>query len=165
MTWQDLSQKARGAWAGMSLREQRAVGVAALLAALALLIGLGIWPALGVLRRAPAEQQRLSQQLAAMTQLQARATALNALPRVPPANSEPALRQSLQPLADTASVQISEQRAQVTLRGADAAAVTAWWAQARTQAQATPQEARLQRRQLGEQAVWDGQVVMGLAPR
>ncbi len=173
--WPALQQRLQRSWAGLSLREQRIVGLAALLLAVALLAGLGIWPAVQKLQRGQAEQQRLSQQLRDMQQLQARANLLKnsrqaalSAPAAPaatsPVNSEQALRQTLQPLGDTARVQVSDQRVQVTLSGADPTALTTWWAQARSQAKATAQEARLVRRQAGEQLLWDGQVVMGLPP-
>lgn len=165
MNAQDLSARAHSSWSRMSPREQRGLGAAAAVLAVALIIGLGVWPALKVLHNAPGEQLKLDQQLATMQRLEARAQQLRALPRTAPANSEQALRQTLQPLAATAQLQLTEQRAQVTLNGADPLAVATWWQQARTQAQAVAQEAQLVRKQVGDQTVWDGQVVMGLAPR
>ncbi|RZL64221.1 MAG: type II secretion system protein M [Variovorax sp.] len=135
-------------WAAMAPRERRMVGIAAALVALALLWWVALGPALRTLAAAPAEHARLDAELQKMSTLQARARALQALPR---ANRDDALRaldssvrESLGPGAQLLNAG-SGDAANVTLRGASAEALAQWLAQARANARAVPREAHLSR--------------------
>ncbi|MDD2545386.1 MAG: type II secretion system protein GspM [Burkholderiaceae bacterium] len=133
-------------WKALAPREQTLVLAASGLVALALLWWLALAPALQTLRDAPARHARLDSQLQHMQALQAEALQLQAAPRTRPGDAVAALRSTLtQRLGTTAQLQIGGDRATVTLQGAPAEALAQWLAQARSNAQAVPVEARLTR--------------------
>ena len=117
-----------------------------------------------------------------MQSLQAEAQQLQATPATSPGDAVGALRTALtQRLGSTAQLNVAGDRATVTLKGASADALAQWLAQARSNARATPLEARLTRSAapaaaaaptgnapvtLGSTPVamprWDGTVVLAL---
>ena len=113
--------------------------------------------------------------------VQAEAQQLQATPATSPGDAVGALRTALtQRLGNTAQLNMAGDRATVTLKGASADALAQWLAQARSNARATPLEARLTRSAapaaaaptgnapvtLGSTPVamprWDGTVVLAL---
>ena len=137
---------------------------------------MAVTPALGTLRTAPARHAALDAQLQRMQSLQAEAQQLQALPASSPGDAVGALRTALtQRLGNTAQLNVAGDRATVTLKGASADALAQWLTQARSNARATPLEARLTRSAapagnapvtLGSAPVamprWDGTVVLAL---
>lgn len=133
-------------WQALAPREQNLVLAAGGLVALALLWWVALAPALATLRAAPARHAALDTQLQRMHSLQAEAQQLQAAPRTTPGDTVGALRTALtQRLGNTAQLNVVGDRATVTLKGAPADAVAQWLAQARSNARATPVEARLAR--------------------
>lgn len=136
-------------WQGLAVREQNLVLIAAALVALALLWWLAVAPAWATLRAAPARHAALDAQLSRMRTLQAEAEQLQSTTRTGAANTGDTagtLRAALtQRLGTTAQLSVVGDRATVTLKGAAADALAQWLAQARSNARATPIEARLTR--------------------
>lgn len=166
-------------WKALAPREQNLVLAASTLVALALLWWVAIAPALTTLRAAPARHAALDAQLQRMHTLQAEAQQLQATPPGSPGDAVGALRTALtERLGNTAQLNVAGDRATVTLKGASADAVAQWLAQARSNARATPLEARLTRSAaapaptgaapvtLGSPLVamprWDGTLVLAL---
>jgi general secretion pathway protein M len=168
-------------WKALAPREQNLVLAAGSLVALALLWWVAVAPALSTLRAAPARHAALDAQLQRMQSLQAEAQQLQATPATSPGDAVAALRTALtQRLGNTAQLNVAGDRATVTLKGASADALAQWLAQARSNARATPLEARLTRSAapaatpppgnapvtLGSPPVamprWDGTVVLAL---
>jgi len=132
------------------------------------------WKALARPAALDAQRQR-------MQSLQAEAQQLRATPATSPGDAVGALRTALtQRLGNTAQLNVAGDRATVALKGASADALAQWLAQARSNARATPLEARLTRSAapaaaaptgnapvtLGSTPVamprWDGTVVLAL---
>ncbi len=133
-------------WQALAPREQNLVLAAGALVALALLWWVAIAPALATLRTAPARHAALDAQLQRMHSLQAEAQQLQAAPKASAGDTVGALRTALaQRLGTTAQLNVVGDRATVTLKGAPADALAQWLAQARSNARATPLEARLTR--------------------
>lgn len=168
-------------WKALAPREQNLVLAASALVALALLWWVAVAPALSTLRAAPARHAALDAQLQRMQSLQAEAQQLQAAPASSPGDAVGALRTALtQRLGNTAQLNVAGDRATVTLKGASADALAQWLTQARSNARATPLEARLTRSAapaaaapagnapitLGSAPVamprWDGTVVLAL---
>ena len=168
-------------WKALAPREQNLVLAASALVALALLWWVAVAPALSTLRAAPARHAALDAQLQRMQSLQAEAQQLQAAPASSPGDAVGALRTALtQRLGNTAQLNVAGDRATVTLKGASADALAQWLTQARSNARATPLEARLTRSAapaaaplpgnapvtLGSPPVamprWDGTVVLAL---
>lgn len=165
-------------WHALAPREQNLVLAAGALVGLALLWWVAVAPALATLRAAPARHTALDAQLQRMLSLQAEAQQLQAAPATSPGDAVGALRAALtQRLGTTAQLNVVGDRATITLKGASADALAQWLAQARSNARATPVEARLTRSAaaapagqtpvtLGRPAVamprWDGTLVLAL---
>ena len=133
-------------WQAMAPREQNLVLAAAGLIAVALLWWVALAPALATLRDAPARHAALDTQLQRMQSLQTEAEQLQSAPRNAPGDAVGALRTALtQRLGNTAQLNVVGDRVTVTLKGAPADALAQWLAQARSNARATPLEARLAR--------------------
>ena len=136
----------RARWQALAPREQTMVLAAGGLVAFALLWWLAVAPALSTLRAAPARHAELDSQLQRMQGLRAEAQQLQSAPRNTRGDSVGALRTALtQRLGNTAQLNVVGDRATVTLKGAPADALAQWLAQARSNARATPIEARLAR--------------------
>lgn len=167
-------------WQAMAKREQNLVLAAGGLVAVALLWWVALAPALATLRAAPARHAALDTQLQRMQSLQTEAQQLQSAPRSTPGDAVGALRSALtQRLGTAAQLNVVGDRATVTLKGAPADALAQWLAQARSNARATPLEARLARSSataaapnaaapvtLGNPVVamprWDGTLVLAL---
>lgn len=167
----------RARWQALAPREQNLVLVAGSVVAFALLWWLALSPALATLRTAPARHAELDRQLQHMQALQAEAQQLQAAAPRGIAGGDPAaaLRASVtQGLGASAQFNLVGDRATVTLKAAPADALAAWLAQARSNARATPVEARLVRStsaagtaaQSGTAPMprWDGSLVLALPP-
>lgn len=136
----------RDRWQALAPREQTLVLAAGGLIALALVWWVAVAPALSTLRTAPARHAALDTQLQHMQGLQAEAQQLQSAPRTSTGDAVGALRTALsQRLGNTAQLNVVGDRATVTLKGAPADALGQWLAQARSNARATPVEARLAR--------------------
>ena len=167
-------------WRALAPREQNLVLAAGAVVALALLWWLAIAPAMATLRAAPARHAALDAQIQHMLRLQTEAQQLQSAPKTGPGDAVGALRAALtQQLGKTAQLNVADDRATITLKGAPADALAQWLAQARSNARTTPLEARLTRSAaapapantsqpvaLGNPTMaparWDGTVVLAL---
>ena len=133
-------------WAALQPREKTLVLASAVLVLAALLWWLALAPALKTLRSAPQQHQALDAQLEQMKRLQAQATQMQSQPVLDQDASRRALDAAVkQRLGATTQVNVVGDRATVTLKGAPADALAQWLTQARSNARATPLEARLVR--------------------
>ena len=133
-------------WQAMAPREQNFVLGAAALVGLALVWWVAISPALQTLRTAPKRHAELDTQLQRMRSLQAEAQQLQAAPRSSTGDPTGALRNGLtQRMGTAAQLNVTGDRATVTLKAAPADALAQWLALARSNARAVPIEARLTR--------------------
>ncbi|MDB5892776.1 MAG: ral secretion pathway protein GspM [Rhodoferax sp.] len=156
-------------WDRLAPRERRSVLAAAALVGLALLWWIALAPALRTLQGAETQHRVLDAQLQTMLRLQAEAQALQSRPKLAFDEAVRALEASVkQRFGPAAQLSVAGERATVTLKGAPAAAVSEWLAQARVDARALPAEARLLRSPSAVTATgptWDGVLVMNLPAR
>jgi general secretion pathway protein M len=154
-------------WQALAPREQTLVLAASTLVGLALLWWVALAPALATLRAAPARHAALDGQLQRMLSLQAEALQLQQAPANRPADPRRTLQNTLtQQLGTTATLQFMGDRANVTLKAASAESLAAWLNLARSNAHATPLEARLTRNGAAESTPvrWDGTLALTLPP-
>lgn len=150
-------------WHRLAARERLLLQVAAVLVTLALLWWLALAPALQTLRQAPARHATLDAQLQTMQHLQAQAQALQNAPRLSPDAAGRALQAAVaEHLGPSARLSLQGGQATLTLQGTPAPALAAWLAQARANAYAVPQEARLVRSNRTDSTRWDGTLVLSL---
>jgi general secretion pathway protein M len=145
-------------WQTLGERERYAVqGVGALLAVL-LAWALLLAPALRTLKTAPAELERLETQLQQMQAQAQEARTLRAAPAVPPAQAQAALTASVEHLGAAARMNLTGDRAVITLNGIAPEALQAWLGEVRSAARARPVEAQLTRGPKG----YSGSLVLAL---
>ncbi|MDB5945157.1 MAG: gspM [Ramlibacter sp.] len=150
-------------WTRLAPREQRLVGGAAGLVAVALLWWLALAPALATLRAADEQHRALDAQLQRMHSLQAQAQAVQSQPRQTQEDASRLLEATVrQQLGATARITIAGERVTVTLTGASPQTLSQWLTQARINARVLPSEARLTRNPAG---LWDGTLVLTLPAR
>ena len=153
-------------WQALAPRERQLLRAAAALVVLALLWWLALAPALDTLRHAPTRHAKLDSQLQAMQALQAEAQQLQKAPRLPTDAAARALQAAVaEHLGSSARLNITGDRATLTLQGTPATALAPWLAQARANAHAITQEARLVRNASTDSIRWDGTVVLALPVR
>lgn len=165
-------------WHTLAPREQNLLRVAALLTGLALVWWLALAPALQTLQTAPARHAALDAQLQKMQSLQAQAQLLQNTPHITPQAALDALQVSVtEQLGTHARLNITGDRATLTLQGTPTNAFAIWLAQARNNARAVPQEAHLTRTTNPPTSAtsatstpisgtrWDGTVVLTLPVR
>ncbi len=149
---QTFRTRARTWWRGLPAREQRLVGIAGVVIALALAWWVGLAPALRTLSTARIAHAQLDIQLQQMLALQAQARALQALPR---ANRDDALRALETSVNEGLGGSVRMQTAGasategvlVTLRATPASSFAQWLTQARGNARALPREIHVTRSQ------------------
>lgn len=175
-------------WNALAARERRMVAGAAWLVAAALVWWLALAPALATLSAAEAQHQTLDAQLQTMLALKAEAAALQSQVKAGADDARRAIEGSVkQGLGAASTVQIAGDRATVSLRGVTGAALSNWLVDLRTGVRLLPAEVRLTRANATATAtppaatppeatpaapsaaapavVWDGSVVLTLAPR
>ncbi|MCV2365435.1 type II secretion system protein M [Paucibacter sp. DJ1R-11] len=156
--WAGLQAQAQAQWQQMGERERKAAQLIALLLGLALLWFVAIQPAWRTLSQAPAQAESLERQLQDMQALAQEAQTLRAAPAVPAAQAAQALQAASEHLGPAARLQLSGDRAVLTLNGVSSEALQAWLGEARSAARARPLEAKLQRGPQG----FSGSIVLGL---
>ncbi len=153
-------------WSRIAPREKRLIQWAAVLLVGALLWVLVLSPSLATLRSADAQARVLDEQLQRMQQLQAQATAIQ---KQTPLGFDEAVRAltlaTQQSLGTTAQMNVTGDRASITLKAAPADALATWLTQARINARSVPLEARLTRATPTGPATWNGVLIMRLPPR
>ena len=132
-------------WASLAPRERRLVAWGAALLGLLLLWLLAVQPAIGTLRSAPAEHDRLDSQLQGMQRLAAEVAGLRATPPVSADQATAALKAATDRLGEQARLTLQGDRAVLTLNGVGSGPLRDWLAEARSGARARPVEATLSR--------------------
>lgn len=154
----------RARWGALQQREKTVVRGAVLFLGLVLSGWWGVAMPWGLLRQAEAQRIALDAQWRQMQALQAEAQALQGRPGISAEDASRALQASArQHLGASAQLSVLGSRATVTLRNAPAGALAAWLADARANAHAVPNEARLARSAPGPAGIaWDGTLVLDL---
>ncbi|WP_298011221.1 type II secretion system protein GspM [uncultured Aquabacterium sp.] len=160
-SFQGLRQTMEARWATLAVRERRLVTAALWLAALALLVLIGIRPAWRTLEQTPVQQRELGLQLDEMRRLADEAQALRNRPPVPPAQAEAALRAASDRLGPGARLMVQGDRATLVLESVSGEALATWLEEARAGARVRPLEATLNQTRPGQYA---GNVVVALVP-
>jgi general secretion pathway protein M len=135
----------RARWATLGTREQSALRIAAwALAALAIWL-LAVQPAWRTLQQAPAQIDAIERQLQSMQSLAAEAQALKAVPALAAGQGTLALQAASEHLGDAAKLNISGDRAVLTVNGVASEPLLDWLGEVRSAARARPVQAQLQR--------------------
>ena len=150
-----------GLWDRLAARERTLVAVAVALLLAAAVWGIGVAPALKIVRVAPAQLAALEAQRQSMETLAAQAKSMQSRPAVSRDDALRALELSLQQrLGATAQLSAAADRVTVTLKGAPPDMLAQWLGQARTSAHAVARQVGLTRGPNG----WDGTMVLDLPP-
>ena len=169
-------------WSARQPRERRLLLLAAWLIGTALVWQIAVAPALQTWRDAPGQQAALDAQTTQMLQWQAQAKGFQAHAPLSRTEALQKLESSAtQWLGPEARVSLQGEQVRITLKAATADGLSNWLAQARSQAQALPVQAQLQRATPphsalvtpaalpnpaspapGAAAVWSGTLVLGL---
>ena len=174
-------------WQSLNARERLWLSALIGLMGVWLFISIGISPALSTLNSAERQRTEIDQQAALMRSLQQRAQDLQ---KTKPLSREESLRnlQSITPTGNPAlQMTIQGDRVLVQLKNLSASQLATWLAQARSNAQALPDEVHMTRSNtlgaqtvsgvntttvvnasitsLGTTATWDGQIVLRLPQR
>lgn len=137
--------QAQAHWQALGERERLALGGVGALLGVLLAWSLLLAPALRTLKTAPAELEQLELQLQQMQAQAQEARLLRAAPAVPPAQAQAALTASVEQLGPAARLNLSGDRAVVTLNGIAPDKLQAWLGVVRSAARARPVEAQLTR--------------------
>jgi general secretion pathway protein M len=148
-------------WQAASPRERRSLTLAVTVLGLALLWWLALSPALQVWRTADVQHAALDAQQQQMLGLQAKARALQALPKINLTDARLALESSLKPLGTSAQMTQQPDRLTVMLKGVSAQALAQFLSVSRQNAHLVPSESHLKRPDVAKDA-WDGSVVFTL---
>ena len=155
-----MKRRLAAAWARLPAAQRRWLGPAAWLLVLLALWQFSLAPALTTWRESAVQHRLLDAQWQAMQQQVQALQALQGLPRPDRARATDALAQSIKPLGAQARLNVEGGRAIVAVQGLTADALAGWLSSVRTDTQAVPLEAELQR-QPGA-ALWDGRVVLAV---
>lgn len=149
----------RARWAALAPRERRALALAATVLGAYLLWALAVAPAWRTLRAAPAQADALGAQWQQMQALAAESGRLRAVPPVPLDQAQAALTAATERLGEPGRLSLQGERALLTLKGASAAELSAWLAEARAGARARLVEASLTQSGPG---LYDGSLTLAL---
>ena len=152
-------------WSAWSARERAGVVLAAVLLVWALLWSLAVAPAWRQWQQGLGQTAALQQQWQSMQAWQAQAQALKSQTRIGPDESQRLLQNSVAALGPLATVSFNGDMATTQFKGISGSALAQWLATARSQAQALPVQARLNRGPGTGPVVWDGQIVLQLPPK
>lgn len=146
-------------WRQLKMSERRLILAAFWLIFAALLWWLAIAPALKTIKEAPAQHRALDAQLQSMRSLSAEAKNLQSQPKLGLDEAQKALQSAVtQRFGSTAQLNLTGERASLTLKNASPQELALWLTQVRVNARALPTEAKLTRN--GD--VWDGTMVLTL---
>lgn len=135
----------RQRWQALAEREQRGLIAAFAAIGLGLLWLVALQPAMRTLREAPAQLERLDNQLQGMRALAAEAQELRATPPLSPSQAEQALRAASERLGAQARLNLQADRAVLTLQGVGPNALDNWLSEVRSGARVRPLDAQLVR--------------------
>jgi general secretion pathway protein M len=155
----------RARFDAMNAREQRWLLWGTVAAALLLVLGLGVWPAIRSWRASAAAHQQLVLQLQVMQGLQVRAQVLQAAPRFDADEGVRQLQEATLALGERVQLSAGPQQMNVRVQALPAQALAQWLASARELAHAVPLQAQLSQDSETGPAFWSGTLVLGLPPR
>lgn len=156
--WVQARDQALAQWSALGERERWALQVAATMLGLLLFWLIAIAPARRTIQAAPAQLEMLELQLQQMQGQALEARTLQAAPTVPPAQAQAALVGATERLGSAARLQVSGDRAVLSLNGVSPEALQGWLGEVRSAARARPVEAQLSRGPKG----FSGSVVLAL---
>jgi general secretion pathway protein M len=146
-------------WRQLKMSERRLILTAFWLILTALIWRLAIAPALKTIKEAPAQHRALDAQLQSMRALSAEAKNLQNQPKLGLDEAQKALQSAVtQRFGNAAQLNLSGERATLTLKNANPQDLALWLTQARVNARALPAEAKLTKNGEG----WDGTLVLNL---
>jgi general secretion pathway protein M len=146
-------------WRQLKMSERRLILATFWLIFAALLWWLAIAPALKTIKEAPAQHRALDAQLQSMRSLSAEAKNLQSQPKLGLDEAQKALQSAVTlRFGSTAQLNLTGERASLTLKNASPQELALWLTQARVNARALPTEAKLTRNADG----WDGTMVLTL---
>ena len=145
-------------WQALGERERLALQAVGALLGVLLAWAILLAPALRTLKTAPAELETLELQLQQMQAQAQEARVLRAAPAVPPAQAQAALASSVAHLGPAARLNLTGDRAVVTLTAISPEALQGFLGEARAAARARPVEAQLTRGPQG----YSGSLVLSL---
>jgi general secretion pathway protein M len=148
----------RARWRALGQRERRGIAIIAWVVGLFLLWAVAIAPAWRTARVAPAQLDQLDAQLQQMQRLANEARELRAIPALGGSQAAAALRAASEQLGVAGRLQLSGDRATLTLTGVNGSQLREWLAEARSAARARPLEANLTRGPQG----YSGSIVVAL---
>ncbi len=143
----------------MSVSERRLLTVAAWLAALTVVVMVGVRPAWRTLQTVPAQMQAVEAELAVMRQQADEVQTLRQRPPVPPVQADAALQAATARLGAGARLSRQGDRAVLTFQGVPGEALAIWLEEVRVGARARPLEAEWQR---GAEGAYQGSVTLAL---
>jgi general secretion pathway protein M len=146
-------------WRQLKVNERRLILMAVWVILAALLWLLAIAPALKTIKEAPEQHRALDAKLQDMRNLSAEAKTLLSQPKLGFDDAQKALQSSVaQRFGSTAQLNLTGERATLTIKNANPQELAQWLTQARVNARALPGEAKLNRNGDG----WDGTLVLNL---
>ena len=155
---QQAREQASAQWLALGERERFALAAVAVLLGLLLAWGVLLAPALRTLKTAPVELEKLETQLQQMQAQAQEARVLRGAPAVPPDQAQAALKASVEHLGAAARLNLTGDRAVVTLTGIAPELLQGWLGEVRSAARARPVEAQLTRGPKG----YSGSLVLAL---
>ena len=145
-------------WRALGPRERRGLSIAAWVVGLFVLWALAIAPAWRTASAAPQQLDQLDAQLQAMQRQANEAHELRAIPSIGNTQAAAALKAASEGLGGAGRLQLSGDRATLTLTNVNGAQLREWLAEARSAARARPLEANLTRSPQG----YSGSIVVAL---
>ena len=148
----------RARWRALGTRERQGLVTAVWVVGLFLLWALAIAPAWRTARAAPAQLDQLDAQLQQMQRQANEARDLRAIPALGSSQSAAALKAASEGLGSAGRLQVSGDRATLTLTGVNGTQLREWLDEARSAARTRPIEANLTRGPQG----YSGSIVVAL---
>lgn len=130
-------------WQAMAPRERQMVTVAAWALGLALLVLVGVRPAVRTLKEAPVQISEVNATLDDMKRQADEVRVLRQLPAVPPAQAQAALQSATDRLGPAATLRVQADRVVVTFNKVPGNQLAEWLIEVRAGARARPLEANL----------------------
>lgn len=146
-------------WRQLKVNERRLILMALWVILSALLWLFAIAPALKIIKEAPEQHRALDAKLQNMRALAVEAKTLQSQPKLAFDDAQKALQSAVtQRFGSAAQLNLTGERASLTLKNANPQELAQWLTQARVNARALPSEAKLNRNGDG----WDGTLVLNL---
>lgn len=146
-------------WRQLKMSERRLILAAFWVILVALMWLLAIAPALKILKDAPEQHRALDAKLQSMRALSIEAKTLQSQPKLGLDEAQKALQSTVsQRFGSAAQLNLSGERATLTLKNANPQELAQWLTQSRVNARALPSEAKLNK--IGDG--WDGTLVLNL---